>query len=436
MIYQRRALQRRLNELRDELGDNVIDKLADRLNRAGKDRLAAMWELVVLHGLSKCGHVQSEVVLASLRQPDILFEQGPLRLTADVTTVSDEGLDNANPYEELGKMIEVAKCKLRLPIGGLDLQVLSKRTKTPRGSHTVLRLPPRKNLQEFVDSTITPQLRAQIAEGSFPLRISIDDGDVGLDITIDPTRSPISSGGFESYDLPQIKDRNPLYNALKAKAAQLQGAEGIRGVIVGDGDSVSLTRLKRGSYEVSTRQIVDEFFRQFSSIDFVLILSVREHRQGWVKTPGRQNEVTLIVRESCAAAPELEALFEKMVVSFPMPAMMPVNGARRAREQGYFLGHHGGYSMSTAPRKVRLGLREFTEIFAGLRTLQDGGAINVTAARANPPEHNFLRGFVLKNLEEGRLPQSIEIIKGTEDESDDWVEIYFDEVDPAIAPLR
>ena len=82
MIYRRRALQRRLNDLRDVLGDEAVDKLAERLNRPGKDRVAAMWEVVVMHGLSKCGSLQNEVALASMRRPDILFEQGALRLTA------------------------------------------------------------------------------------------------------------------------------------------------------------------------------------------------------------------------------------------------------------------------------------------------------------------------------------------------------------------
>jgi hypothetical protein len=36
--------------------------------------------------------------------------------------------------------------------------------------------------------------------------------------------------------VPKIKDRNPLYSALKAKAEQLRGAGSITGVIVGDGD--------------------------------------------------------------------------------------------------------------------------------------------------------------------------------------------------------
>ena len=86
--------------------------------------------------------------------------------------------------------------------------------------------------------------------------------------------------------------------------------------------------------------------------------------------------------------------------------------------------------------KVRLGLREFTEIFAGLRTLGDGGARNVEAARKAPRPPNHLQSFVLHNLMEGRLPASIEVIKTDEDDSDDYVEIVFGEPDPAISPLR
>jgi len=130
----------------------------------------------------------------------------------------------------------------------------------------------------------------------------------------------------------------------------------------------------------------------------------------------------------------LKTLVQSAVEHFPKPAMMPVNGALRAGEEGYDLGHHGGYRMSGS--KVRLGLREFTEIFAGLRTLGDGGARNVEAARKAPRPPNHLQSFVLHNLMEGRLPASIEVIKTDEDDSDDYVEIVFGEPDPAISPLR
>ncbi|MFM0043031.1 hypothetical protein [Paraburkholderia sediminicola] len=437
MIYSRRALQRRLDELRDVLDGDAVDKLAERLNRAGKDRVAAMWELVVLHALSKCGALQNEVALPSLRRPDILFERGALRMTADVTAVSDEGLDNDNPYYELSQLIEAAKNKLKLPIGGLDLRVRSKHESTKRGTRTVLRLPPRSKLQEFVRQTIVPQLREQMTVGTFPLRVVIDDDDVGIDITIDPAKSPYSSGGFAAYNVPKIKDRNPLYSALKAKAEQLRSAGGLTGVIVGDGDCQALSSRSANWDEVATGQIVGEFFRQFSSVDFVLLLSVRESGQGWVPYPSpmRQNVAGLFVRAGCNARSELNTLFYGMIEHFPKPAMMPVNGALRAREDDYDLGHHGGYSMSGS-KVVRLGLREFTEIFAGLRSLQDNGAKSVKAAGQLPQEPNPLQVIVLSNLMAGRLPESIEIIKTDEEDNDDWVEIRFGEIDPAIAPLR
>jgi hypothetical protein len=434
VIYQRRALQRRLDELRDVLNGKAVDKLVERLNRAGKDRVAAMWELVVLHGLSKCGPIRNEADLASLRRPDIQFKQGALRLTADVTAVSDEGLDKDNPYHELSQLIETAKNKLKLPAGGLNLRVRSKHESTKRGTRTVLLLPPRRKLQEFVRRTIVPQLREQMTAGKFPLRIVIDDDGVGLDITIDPTKSPYSSGGFAAYDVPKIKVRNPVYSALKAKAEQLRGADGITGVIVGDGDCVALSGRSANWDEVSTRQIVIEFFRQFSSVDFVLLLSVRESRTPH-SPPVRQNDASLFVREVCNARSELNTLFQAMIEHFPKPAMMPVNGALRAREEDYDLGHHGGYSMSGSS-VVRIGLREFTEIFAGLRTLQDNGAKYVEAARKLPQEPNHLQAIMLRNLMTGRLPKSIEIIKTGEEDNDDWVEIRFGEIDPAIAPLR
>lgn len=85
---------------------------------------------------------------------------------------------------------------------------------------------------------------------------------------------------------------------------------------------------------------------------------------------------------------------------------------------------------------VRLGLREFTEIFAGLRSLQDNGAKFVKAAQQLRQEPNPLQAIVLSNLMAGRLPESINIIKTDEEDDDDWVEIRFGEIDPAIAPLR
>jgi hypothetical protein len=50
---------------------------------------------------------------------------------------------------------------------------------------------------------IVPQLREQMTAGTFPLRIAIDDDDVGLDITIDPIKSPYSSAALPPTTCPR-----------------------------------------------------------------------------------------------------------------------------------------------------------------------------------------------------------------------------------------
>jgi|GEM_PF-1092858 len=437
MIFHRRALQRRLTELRAVLGDEAINYLASRLNRPGRDRIAAMWELAVFHGFSKYGSLHSEVTLASGRRPDILFNGHELQISADVTAVSDEGLDQDNPYYELSQLIEAAKRKLGLPIGGLDLRIKHRHKSTGRGTRTVLKLPPRQKLREFVDQKVLPILREQAASGQLPLSVVVDDEDVGVVITIDPSKSPYSSAGFAAYDVPTIKDRNPLYSALKAKADQLRGAPGLSGVIVGDADCAVLSGLSHGGSGVSAGMIIQEFFRQHTSVDFVVLLSVREGPRNWfdVTPPERKNHLSLFVRDGCAFTSQLNVLFNGIKEHFPKPAMMPVNGANRAREEGYGLGNHGGYQ-TTGLDMVRIGLREFTEVLAGLRTLQDNGAKPIEAGGSRSQEHNIPKAIILNNLKLGRLPVSVNIIKTDENDNDDWVEINFGEIDPAIAPLQ
>lgn len=437
MIFHRRALQRRLTELRAVLGDEAIDSLVGRLNRPGRDRFAAMWELVVFHGFSKCGALQSEVELASGRRPDILFQGHGLQITADVTAVSDDGLDQNNPYRELTQLIEVAKKKLGLPIGGLDLHIKHRHESTGRGTRTVLKLPPRQKLREFVDQEVLPVLREQSASGQLPLKVVIDDEDVGVVITIDPSKSPYNSAGFAEYDVPTIKDRNPLYRALKAKADQMRGVRGLCGVIVGDADCMALSGRSPGCSGVPAVTIVQEFFRQHISVDFVVLLSVREGPRNWfdLTPPERKNHVSLFARDGCPFTSQLHFLFNEVKEYFPMPTMMPVNGANRAREEGYGLGHHGAYK-TTGPDMVRIGLREFTEVLAGLRTLQDSRAKPIDTGASSPQKHSISQTFILNNLKAGRLPVSLNIIKTDENYNDDWVEITFGEIDPAIAPFQ
>jgi hypothetical protein len=417
MIFTRRALQRRLDELRLILAPSAVAGLAARLNRSGRDRMAAMWEVVVLHGLSQLGAVATEKELPSGRRPDISFDNGQIRFTADVTCVSDEGLDEANPYADLIREIEAAKTKLGLPIGGVDLRIGNRTEKIKGGERRSLRLPPRKRIREFVRDEIVPRLKEQKEAGQTVLRVEIEDDEVSVALSIDPSRGYYSTGGYAAYE-----------------ADQLRGAIGMTGIIVGNGDCAIMRARPPSRGDIGPGDIASELLRQCSSIDFVLLLTIGEepHSFARVAAPERWVEPLLVVREQRLGR-LLETLFREMLRSLPKPDLMPINAALRAREDDYDIGHHGGYGMSHT--KVRIGSREFTEILAGLRTIGDDGAKYVGIRPTRDRQPNQFESVVLRNLKAGRLPSAINVIHTGEDDDDDWIEIEFGEPDPAISPL-
>ncbi|AOE88106.1 hypothetical protein [Pseudomonas sp. TCU-HL1] len=435
MIFARRYLQRALNDLRSIIDSSTVKSLAHRLNRPGKDRLAVMWEVAVLHALSGLGNLRCELPLPSGRCPDLAFDNGDLAFTADITVVSDEGLDEQNPFQELSNLIEACKTRLGLPIGGMELRAGDCRELSARGTKTRLKLPPANRLAEFVRTQVEPQLKAQIAAGNKILEFEVENESTSIQVTIDPSRSPYNSGSHAAYDIPTIKDRNPLFNALRAKAKQLRGAEGITGIIVGDGDSRTLSDYRSFWNEVSAKTIAEDFLRQHTSVNFVLLLSVREGRRNWLDN----RDVTYsmhgaLINNRCHdISPGLELLLREMVSRFPSPVSMPVNGATQSRDSGYGLGFHGGHEMSG--NRVRISARELLEILAGRCTAQEMnllhdwsslGSRDVINARFNPFE---------VFLNEGRLPSSVTVVPGGEDESDDWLEFEFGNSDPAISPF-
>ncbi|MBY5439088.1 hypothetical protein HFO95_20440 [Rhizobium leguminosarum] len=432
MIFARRAIQRRLDAIRDLLDEKDIGQLVRRLNNPGRDRMAAMWEVVVFSALAKLGKLEHEKPLSSGSKPDILFENAAIRFTADVTCVSDDGLDERNPFEELFRLVQAVKSKLRLPPGGLDIRVSAN-----RNTQMTLRLPPRKDLHDFVQNEIRPQIREQMDAGASPIRVLIDDDRAGIEITIDPAGSEFSSGGYAPYDAPTELTSNPLYNALKAKASgQLRHAAGVKGIIVADGDNAALGNDRVGLGAYSPRQIAMELLRQYSSIDFVLLLAVREGMT--ITSPSYSMTYVnpiLVMREGDARRADFASLFARMVEGFPKPVNSAVNGARRAAERGYDLGNHGGYK-TVGDKKIRVSSRELLEVLAGLRVFDDGVALNLApGGESNGPKSEVTRGF-LRALSKGRMPSSISVIRGSDDENDDWIEFEFGDRDPAISPFR
>ena len=117
---------------------------------------------------------------------------------------------------------------------------------------------------------------------------------------------------------------------MKGKAEQLRSAQGIKGIVVGDAGSRCLADEGFNSSGLSARAIAKELLRQYSSIDFILLLSVREEQHSWsnVGRPERKLHALLEVRNDHPHVHALDALFRRMMAQLPPPVMMSVK--RRA----------------------------------------------------------------------------------------------------------
>ncbi|WP_296434617.1 MULTISPECIES: hypothetical protein [unclassified Rhizobium] len=388
-----------------------------------------MWEVVILAGLARHGNLNHEVELQTGKRPDIHFDDGKISFTADITCVSDRGLNDRNPYWELMDLLTAAQRKLRLPAGGLDLRVLSTEEWDNGTRRTSLRLPPRKRLQEFVQAQIIPELRTQIKAGVNPLRIAINDDHLGVEITINTAGAQFTTGGFSPYTTPTLIDDNPLYKALREKAKkQLRGIEGFSGIIVGDGDCTALSCDHLGSKFFRPEEIAANVLRQYSSLDFVLMIAIQDVNVGNVSRP--VSKPMLVTRHDDQMRKDLIVVFNKMLSELPIAVNTAVNGARRAMEVEYELGNHGGYRVEGD--KITISARELMEVLAGARTFDD----HDFKAAPDDGQKGAIRQFFAIALAEGRLPAKMSVLPSTDDDNDSWVEFEFGEPDAAITPFR
>lgn len=423
MIFSRRSIQAKLDAVGPSISKEAHQDFVQRLNAPVRDRLAAMYELMVLYALLEQGAVELEVEQQTGKKPDITFKNKKIEFIADVTSVSDRGLDEINPYEELSQLVENLKNKLKLPIGGVDIKIRSFKERKGSDNQTKLRIPARKKLAEFFKERIEPEIREQNRTGGLPIRVEIDDEVAGLTVEIDPAKGPYSSGGYASYDRPTIRDRNPFYKALRSKAKQLKGIDGITGIIVCDAHCATMAGQVLGGPKELSVDLTNDFLGRNSSVDFVFLISVRENQVAWYNPQDRTRRVhgTLLTQANFKHHDDLDELFQEMLSRFPKPISMPINAARQAVRSDYGWGHHGGFRMSG--QTFRLSSRMIMEVLSGKISVERMEEIQKT----NPFKMPFTNG---------KLPETIQVIKGSEDDSDDWIEFNFSESDPAITPFK
>ena len=435
--FTRRDIQRRLDELALALPIEQVATLADNLNAMGPRRLPTMWEVVLLHGFAGAGAVKHEDPLPSGKQPDIalqLDDGASRKLIADVATVSDAGLDEANPVERLSEELTRLARKAGLDPNCFGYDVRGDYFGAYGDRKPKLFLPKPGQLQLVMKSKVEPWIEGLAPDA--PSSLAVDENGATFKVTYTPGQR-FATGSHMSYDGAYSRDRNPLFNALKGKLDQLRGAaaEDIRMLIACEGDCALLRGTPmagvHGSY--TARDVAVDFLRQNSSVDFVLLVGMEEG----AFFPGRTRRLAL-APELIASAQNIKSgrLTDTVLKSIgdvcqialdrlPKPVLEAYNAMRRLRES--VIGQDGIGGFERGGWKVKLSRRAVQRLFAGEIDAK-------TFAEAHDWDVRHPNPFK-QALAAGRLIDEIKVVP-RENKDDDWLEFSFAPPDAAAGPFR
>jgi hypothetical protein len=277
-MFTRRALQSMLDHLAAHLPLEARNKLVRELDRQSSSALGFEWETALLFGFSHVGQIDYEVPSPQGSRPDMTFveeAETPIRFTADIATVSDDGLEDENPAMRLSLALTRLKYKYKLP-GSTHYTIKGDAIGSDyRNRKMRLALPPGPGIEKMLEKHVAPMFK-RVQEETLPTAsVAIDEPGVKVTVRYDANQR-YGGGSYPSYTAAYSLMRNPVYTSLKGKARQLKksGPAGAFGIFLCDGGCALLKNKQRHPEAVSVDQVVKEFFRQNSSISFVVILII------------------------------------------------------------------------------------------------------------------------------------------------------------------
>jgi hypothetical protein len=425
-LFSRRVLHRVLVENSNLfLTAKQASDLCKLLNTVRNDYLATEWEQVILNVLSKVGTVSYEPNLGGRRKPDVQFSSTDLEFVADITAVSDRGLNSSNPVDVF--QLELARHlrKHNLVNGGFGFRIDSL---ARRGSESKIRLALPKQA-EFGKTIFNTDFRefllAVKAHPENKNEYHVVNRQLGVHIFYHPDETG-AWGQYLSYNLAFVVDDNPVFNALKAKGDQLKQVnfQGLRGIFLCDG-GCHILRSTRSSQSFDTSDIVREFLRQFRSVGFVLVLTVRQEHDFSLHNVRVLLEPKLYFNRSLRDDhSKVSSVIQSLCDLLPRPVDTPERALNLLEFHKGLSGRHWG--RLTTGGKVKISARAVLEMLAGAKSVQEFEK----EFGMNSEENPFRR-----MLNSGRLIKSV-TIESKPDQDDDVAIFEFGEPDPAVGPFK
>lgn len=434
-IFRRRLMQNMLDDL-TFLPPDDRQKLADRLNQRHPDRMAAMWELVFLWGLSRVGRVDHEAELDNGRRPDLRYHQDDLAFIADVTALSDTGLEDQAGVQQLwGDILRIGR-KHGFSGNGLSLDVESTRVGAYGDTVVDVHLPEPKDRARVMKTHVEPFLRAH-RQTQEAISLVVDEPSVRFTLSYIPGQL-YATCSHAAYTVPGSLKDNPLARRIKAKTGQLRGAPADlpRGLIVCDAGSDLMRRKDNlNGQDYSRRHIALDALEATTAIDFVLMVSVVAERKildprttyQWRSDFVASRRAMMEGRLADGMAARIEGVFREMFGRLPPLVNDAMNVAHRVLEaEGPNM--IGGYRWEGDMFKI--SSRAVMDLLAG--TLSQNDFQEAYGWHPDDP-HGARNPFAMAKAR-GQLIRSVNI-EASQDSDDDWLVVQFGRPDPAVTPF-
>lgn len=435
-------MQARINDLAKTLSPTQLITIISRLNAKDATRLHVMWELVILHGLSQAGHLKHEQELPNGRCPDICWtinkkDGSALTIIGDITTISDDGLDAQNPLKLISEEVLRIAPKLGLRPGNFWIDVRGEITGHRHKSKMRLMLPEKKQISNLIKTELEPWFYSLKENPTIKSSFHRTENNTNLKILYDPNWEN-GGGSHTSYTVATSKTINPLFSALKGKVKQLNGApdDSLRIVIVCDGGCDLIRRGNRGKthYTYSSSEVAEDFLRQSSSIDAVLLVTIDEQHHSFGRTTEYQMSYELICapilarshRATNESIESLTAALNEALPNLPMPLRPAYHSASLLKTPGVGYDQLGKYSMQG--NKVTISSRGLLRLLAGEISTEEFNQAHgwdEPTNHANPFASNRSNGFMISNID----------LADDMDSDDDKITITIDKFDAAAAPF-
>jgi hypothetical protein len=436
-LFTRRVIQKCLDESAEFVTTNHLKDWVRRLNHISNDYVATEWEVVLLWAFARFGRVQHEPPLGP-RPVDMVFESldGNLKFAADIAAISDEPLHEKNPIERLQAELRRRVAKAKISTGRFLIVVREDQPIVHRetGRKRRLSLPSASQFGIYIFNAAFEEYIAAVQkepQNSRHHHVYHRSPEIAVTIEYQPGNgSGAGMASYGSYTSTTVKDDNPLFNALKSKAAQLKksGFDGIRGIIVCDRGSRMFNEMSNWA-TYSMDEVIREFFRQHTSVSFVVTIGIKSRASNISGRLHKDLEPRLFPRDAQGTAgwvAELDRLIVEVTRSLPEIYQTPenaINSLKWNRSTTRTNLYQGGWIVKG--NEIRISARELLDLLAGtldqkrfaqLHTLGNGNIFSTFQAH----------GKMIKRAAVEHRP----------DDDDDWIVLEFGADDPAVSDFR